>query len=165
MSTRFHTALRMALVAVLGSAAWASQAATTTANFQVKMAVNKTCKVTAGAASDIDFGAQDAGATGLSQSSTITVRCTKTTPYTVGLLPGNTNTGGAGDMVNGEDKVPYQLRKTSATGAAWGNVSGNWLSGTGNGTDQSLTVWATVAEVPYVAPGSYVDTVTVTVTY
>jgi spore coat protein U-like protein len=41
---------------------------------------------------------------------------------------------------------------------------GNGVSGTGNGADQSLTVYVTVDDANY-APAVYSDTVTVTVNY
>lgn len=168
--------LATAAVALTSAAFAATNPATAT--FDVKLTVVKACSVTAGAGSTIDFGTQDADATNLSANNSISVTCSKGTAYTIGLTPGNNNTAGAGSMtaqnvapVTGNtDTVPYQLRRTSATGTAWGNTNtsgttvGNGVSGTGNGAAQSIPVYATVPSAN-VTPDAYKDTVTVTVRY
>ena len=68
------------------------------------------------------------------------------------------------------DSVPYQLRSAPGmTGTIWGNTAtsssvGNGVSGGGNGTAQSITVYATTPSANF-TPDSYADTVTVTVNY
>jgi spore coat protein U-like protein len=111
-----------------------------------------------------------------SNSNTISVNCSKTTPYYVGLAPSNANTAGAGVMASttapatNTDKVPYQLTSTAgAGGTIWGNTAtstavGNGVAGTGTGAAQSLTVYATAASANF-TPDSYADTVTVNVNY
>ena len=51
------------------------------------------------------------------------------------------------------------------TGANWGNTSGSWVSGTGSGAAQPLAVYGVLPAGQYVPPGSYTDTIAVTVTY
>ena len=41
----------------------------------------------------------------------------------------------------------------------------NWVSGTGNGSAQAITVYGQIPAAQYVTPGSYTDTITVSVTY
>ena len=53
----------------------------------------------------------------------------------------------------------------SYTGTNWGNASGSWVTGTGNGAAQTLTVYGVVAAGLYPTAGSYGDSVTVTLTY
>jgi len=65
----------------------AAMAATSGGSFQVLITVAKACSVTAGNASNIDFGTVNSSATGLVASSNISVTCSKTTPYNVGLMP------------------------------------------------------------------------------
>ncbi|MEJ1127976.1 spore coat U domain-containing protein [Variovorax sp. CCNWLW225] len=150
----------------------AAMAATSGGSFQVLITVAKACSVTAGNASNIDFGTVNSSATGLVASSNISVTCSKTTPYNVGLMPSNTNTAGAGVMSappGNPDTVAYQLRSVSATGPVWGNTAtpttvGNGVAGTGTGAAQVIPVFATVANAN-VTPGSYSDTVTVQVNY
>lgn len=171
--------LLIAVAASLASAAAFAATNPATATFDVKLTVLKACSVLAGASSDIDFGSQDSTATNLQNSNTISVTCSKNTPYTIGLTPGNSNTAGAGVMaaqnvapVTGNtDTVAYQLRSTAGlTGTVWGNTNsdgatvGNGVSGTGNGAAKSHTVYATVPNVN-VTPDAYKDTVTVTVRY
>ena len=115
----------------------------------------------------------------MSGSNTISVNCTKSTPYFIGLAPsaanGGTNSGSGamastGGVAGNTDKVAYQLRSTAgASGTVWGNTAttstvGNGVAGTGNGSAQSHTVYATVPSANYTAD-SYADTVTVTVNY
>lgn len=165
------TLLASALLALGGFAAGAGAAtnpATTT--FKVKLVVQKACSVSA---TDLDFGSQDSTATNFSASTngTVTVTCSKTTPYIVGLAPSNGNGSGAGAMSSAttSDTVAYQLYQDNA-GTVWGNTgtlaaAGNEVSGTGTGTAATaLPVYAKVANAN-VAPGTYSDTVTVNVTY
>lgn len=160
-----------AIFAVTATSAVLAATSPATATFQVLITVNKACSVIAGTASNINFGAVDSSATGLAASSNISVTCSKSTPYNIGLLPSNNNTAGAGVMspASGSDTVAYQLRSVSSTGNAWGSTAtstlvGNGVSGTGNGAAQTIPVFATVADAN-VTPGSYADTVTVQVNY
>ena len=169
--------LRAAVVAALVTGAASAQAANpATATFQVLITITKACTVTAGSASNINLGSVAATAVNTTGSNTISVNCSKTTPYYVGLAPSNANTAGAGTMVSttapatNTDKVPYQLTSTAgAGGTIWGNTAtstalGNGVAGTGTGTAQSLTVYATAASANF-TPDSYADTVTVNVNY
>ncbi|AGU49163.1 spore coat U domain-containing protein [Variovorax paradoxus B4] len=160
-----------AILAVTATSAVLAATSPATATFQVLITVNKACSVVAGTASNIDFGAVDSSATSLSASSNISVTCSKTTPYNVGLLPSNSDTTGAGEMspASGTDRVAYQLRSVSATGPVWGSTAtatdvGNGVAGTGTGVAQTIPVFATVADAN-VTPGAYADTVTVQVNY
>lgn len=146
---------------------------TVTGTFQVKITIRASCTVTAGAASDIDFGANLASATNLQAQNSIKVNCSKGTPYYVGLSPSNGNTAGAGVMTEtsgGTDTVAYQLRSTAGmAGTVWGNTAtassaGNGVGGAGSGADQSIPVYATVASANS-RPGGYADTVTISVHY
>ncbi len=123
------TLLRFILPCFAFSVIPAANAATATATFQVLITILKSCSVTAGASSNINLGSVNANATNTSGNSTISVNCSKTTPYFIGLAPSTANgggTGGAGAMssvanaATNTDKVPYQLNQTSATGPVWG---------------------------------------------
>lgn len=170
----------LTLVAAAFTSAALAATGPATATFQVLLTVTKACSVTAGAASNLNFGSQDPTTAGLAATNTFSVTCSKSTPYTVGLLPSNTNTSGAGVMkaqnvapVTGNtDTVPYQLRSTAgATGTIWGNTAtsaakGNGVGATGTGAAVSHTVYATIAgAATNVTPDSYADTVTVQVNY
>lgn len=165
------------LVAALAAATLFSghaMAEIATANFQVKITILKSCSVTAGSSSDIDLGSVLSTATNSPGSNTISVTCSKTTPYYIGLTPSNNSTAGAGEMSptvvgSNTDKVPYQLHSESATGPVWGNTAtttavGNGVSGVGTGAAQTHTVYAVAPGANY-TPASYADRVTVTVNY
>lgn len=152
-----------------------ANAAVANGTFQVLITVLKSCTVTAGSGSNINLGSVNANAGSTSGNNTISVNCSKTTPYFIGLAPSNANTLGAGTMasstnpVTNTDKIPYQLNQTSATGPVWGNTAttsavGNGVAGTGTGLAQTITVYATVANADF-TPDSYADTVTVNVNY
>ena len=199
----------MALTAAFGSA----QAAISNGTFNVTVKVTPTCRAVATntgqaavisndtptlAGADINFGTQVAddantainvGNTG-GATNTITVRCSKKTPYTVGLTPGNNaSTSGSGIMKGGivalgnTDTVPYQLYKpTIAAGVPgapastnqWGNVTSgagaNVVALQGNGLAAvnavRIPVYATLpANSLDVTPDRYQDQVTVTLTW
>lgn len=169
----------LAAGAIVASITPAAHAATATGSFQVQIEIQKSCTVTAGAGSDINVGSVASTATNSAGSNTISVTCTKSTPYFIGLAPsaanGGTNSGSGamastGGVAGNTDKVSYQLRSTAGTsGTVWGNTAttstvGNGVAGTGNGSAQSHTVYATVPSANYTAD-SYADTVTVTVNY
>lgn len=153
-------------------------AVSTTGTFQVLINIQKSCTITAGSISNINFGTVNGSATNTSGSNTISVNCSKSTPYYIGLAPSTANGGnttGAGAMssvlnsATNSDKVPYQLNQTSATGPVWGNTAtstavGNGMAGTGTGLAQVLTVYATAASANF-TPDNYADTVTVNVNY
>ena len=144
--------------------------------FKVQALVEANCKITP--PSDILFGTQPDTVTNLQGTTTTTklgVQCTRTTPYFIGLKPGNGNVNGAGVMYKGgvvgaPDQVPYQLRQASGMGAAiWGNTAtsvaaGNGVAGTGTGSVINYSIFATVPSAN-AAVGSYSDIVWITVNY
>jgi len=171
--------LATALLATAGLALPATAASPATATFQVLITIQKSCSVTAGAASNINLGTVNSTAVNTTGSNTISVTCSKTTPYYVGLAPSAANGGttiGSGAMSTADalagntDKVPYQLSSTAGpSGTPWGNTAtstsvGNGVAGAGTGLAQSLTVYATAASANF-TPDSYADTVTVNVNF
>ncbi len=158
----------LASVACGAFSATAAHAGTATDTFDVSVTITATCSATAGSGSNIDLGTHPSTDTNLGNSSTIAVKCSNTVPYRVNLTPSNGVNTGAGSLSPlgaGTDTVPYQLRSSAgANGIVWGNTSSNGVTGTGNGANQTLTVYATAPSANY-APDTYKDTVTVTVNY
>jgi spore coat protein U-like protein len=152
--------LAITLVSVPNSAF----ASTTTTSMAVSATVVNSCNVSA---NPLAFG-QYSGAA-LNVSTTISVTCNTGDTYSVGLNAG----GGTGATVtnrlmtlsSGSSTLAYSLLSGSFTGTNWGNSSGSWVSGTGNGSAQTLTVYGVVAAGLYPTAGSYGDSVTVTLTY
>jgi spore coat protein U-like protein len=139
-------------------------AATTTTTFAVTATVQATCIVSA---TPMAFGTY----TGLlaSTTSTVSVTCTNTTPYNVGLNAGLASgaTVTTRKMTGpGSALLGYDLFSDSARTVNWGQTIGtDTVTGTGNGSAQALTVYGQVAAGQYLAPGAYTDTITATVTY
>jgi spore coat protein U-like protein len=137
----------------------------------VQMVIAASCTVSA---TTLDFGTQtliDINSN-IDATATLTVTCTNTQPYNVGLDAG-LHDGGSGinarKMQIGatSDRVNYQLYSDSAHTTVWGNtVSTDTVAGTGSGDGQAITVYGRVPSGqtnPKV--GTYNDTITVTVTY
>ena len=151
-----------------------------TATFQVLMKINKSCTVAAGAGSNIQLGpvaGVDANAAvGTTGTNNFSVTCSNTTVYNMALQSSNNaSTAGQGTLkgvaAGNTDTLTYQLHSGSAAGPIWGNSGvtattvGNGLGGVGNGTAQSIPVYAavTAAAPSIVTPDNYSDTVTVSV--
>lgn len=167
---------KLALIAIgtyaVAAAAAAPNPATTT--FQVLFKVNNSCSV---AATNLDLGVQESTGTVITAASTgsVTVTCTKKTPYTIGMLPSNANAAGAGVMAaqnvapttGNSDTVSYALYSNLAMTSVWGNTVGtNTVAGTGTGAAQpAVTVYGKVTSTVNVTADNYADTVTVNVAY
>jgi spore coat protein U-like protein len=154
---------------VLG--AGVAQSASTTTTFAVTATVNSTCAATATA---LPFGAYTPGTGALTNNSTISVKCTKNTPYTVALNAGTT-TGGAFTqrlMASGTNTLQYNLYTTAAFGTVFGDGTGATATSAGTGagvaTANTVTVYGQLLDSTAnqaAVPGAYSDTITVTVTY
>lgn len=136
----------------------------------VQANVVNACTVSAGA--KLDLGSVIGSATNITGNTSVTVNCPVGTAYYIGLLPSNGNTAGAGIMSGtgtNADHVPYQLRSLTTTGPIWGNTAtsttiGNGVSGIGNGTIRTLTIYAAVSSANF-NPDAYSDLITVYVNY
>ncbi|WP_252145783.1 Csu type fimbrial protein [Yokenella regensburgei] len=134
--------------------------------FNVTATVVKQCNVSY--ANNVSFGSVTASQSNITSFNTLGVACTSNTPYTIGLVPSNSNTAGSGAMKgtgSNTDTVPYQLSSTAGpSGTVWGNTAQNTVAGTGTGSTVAYTVYGTVPSANY-TPDSYSDTVTINVTY
>jgi spore coat protein U-like protein len=143
-----------------------ASAATATSSFNVTMTIQGQCTVAS--ATNLQFGTVGVLANPVTASSTIGVQCTNTTPYNVGLNAG-LGTGATvttRKMTGGGTTVNYTLYRDAGYTQIWGiTVGTDTVSGTGTGAVQNLTVYGQVPAQTTPAPGSYTDTVQVTVTY
>jgi spore coat protein U-like protein len=104
----------------------------------------------------------------INSTSTISVTCTNTTPYHVGLNAGLATgaTVTTRKMQNGENLLSYSLYSDSGHGTNWGNDSGTgWKAGAGTGAVQTLTVYGQLPAGLPPTPGNYTDTIVATITY
>ena len=152
----------IASLALLGTST-VGLAATAPATFAVTATVQATCLISA---SPLAFGVYTGVAIAI--NTTITVTCTNTTAYDVGLDPGTyaaatvTTRRMTGPAAAG---LPYALFQDVPHAVNWGNSTGSWEHGTGNGAAQVITVYGQIAAGLFVTPGSYADTITATVNY
>lgn len=137
-----------------------------TATFDVTMQIVADCTISA---SGMDFGqSQGILSAAVNAQSTISVTCTNTTPYNVGLNAG-TGTGSSGTTRfmsgTGGNTSTVQFALTQALGTTpWGDTQGtNTMGGTGTGALQTLTVYGEVPAQATPAPDTYKSTITATV--
>lgn len=164
MSMKVATCLFALGILASGPTSTPAKAATLTTSFGVSVTVQASCLVTA---SSMTFGTYSGAA--VNATSTVSVTCTNSTPYNVGLSAGMA-TGSIVDTRKmtgpGSATLGYALASNSQGTVNWGQTVGtDTVAGTGNGSTQALTVRGQIPAGQYVAPGSYSDSVTVTVTY
>jgi len=160
--TRVMAAVLAAVIPFTGAHA----ASPNTAKFDVTMTVVPDCTVTA---ASIDFGTTGLISTAMNGQSNLTVTCTNTTPYNVGLDAG-TGAGSsgttrymAGSKGGNTDTVKLNLYRTPGAGL-WGNTAGSdTQAGTGNGEKQTLTVYGEIPVQNSPTPDSYKSQITATV--
>lgn len=169
LATKFKHFLRLGLgfvaASTLGLASFPAVPATADSTIGVTSTVQATCLNTA---TPLAFGTY----TGVLApgTATVTITCTNTTPYNVGLSAGlgtaATVTTRALTGTVGGAQLHYVLTSDAAYSVNWGlTVASDTVAGTGNGAAQTLTVYGQVAAGQYIAPGAYTDTITATVTY
>ncbi len=163
VSTRVSAAI--AALMMLGMGGASAQTVDTT-TFQVRATVVPVCTIQA---NNVDFGTYNAAvAAPTDATSTITVRCTLSTPFRV-LLNGGSATGGTimnRMMSNGTNQVGYQLFVDNARTSVWGDgAQGVSHSGVGTGVATALTVFARMSPNQFVQAGVYTDLVTATLEY
>jgi spore coat protein U-like protein len=139
------TLVLLAAGAALPQAALAGTATTT---LGVSLTINAGCNV---ASSPVGFPAQTVLASAVNQSGSISVTCTNTTPYNVGLDKG----AGSGASVSNR----------LMTGPSSATVAYGLYQDSGNGNAQTLNVYGQIGSQTTPQPGAYADTVNVTVTF
>lgn len=170
MINKLSIAMRSALPAAilgglaLGLTSMPAAASTATATFLVSTSVAATCTVST---TPLSFGSYTGVLSQATASGTFT--CTNTTPYNVGLSAGlaagatvtsRKMTGPAGALLS------YSLFSDSGRTVNWGvTINTDTVAMVANGLGQTLTVYGQIPAGQYFAPGTYSDTVTVTVTY
>lgn len=115
--------------------------------------------------------------TPLKSTGTVTVSCNAilpgTAPVTVQLGPGASGSFAARHLVSGAGVLGYNLYLDAADTQTWGDGTGGSLTDSLNVTitnffgsgKSSATIYALMPALQDVAPGSYSDTITVTINY
>lgn len=140
-----------------------------TATFTTKVIIGASCTISA---PTIDFGNLTSLTPVQNLAGSLLATCTNGAPYTIALNGGTTtgNTIAARKMsLNGAGAgvVTYQLYRDTGPTNVWGDgTAGNvTYSGSGNGSAQTVPVYAQLPSQATPASGIYKDTVTVTVSF
>jgi spore coat protein U-like protein len=152
-------------LALSGTCAQIGNTNATSAPFTVSASYSATCGVSA---STLNFGTAGVLNAALDGSSTLTSTCSATTPYTIGLNGGNASASDPTQrkMSKSAETITYGLYRDAARSQAWGGTAGvNTAAGTGSGLGQAFTVYGRVPTQITPSPGTYADTIVVTVTY
>jgi len=152
----------------------AQGATTQNSSFTVSVQVQATCTISAAPLAFPNPGALTANT---DQSSQITIICTSTTPYTVGLDNGLNFSGGTRRMKDtgaGTTFVNYGLYTDTGRTNAWTTTTSTTTCtgganscaiGQGTGQSQTINVYGRIPSQTAPAPATFQDTVTATVTY
>lgn len=157
----------LCLTAFAGLSIATSNAATQTGNVAVAVTIRATCTV---ATTAISFGVVPNLNANRQANGVVTVRCTNTVPYAIGLgsgLYGASVTTRKLKHIIGAQIVNYNIFRNAARTLNWGNTVGtDTVAGTGNGAAQNVTVRGRIPGPQVVTSlGTYNDTVQVVVTY
>jgi len=155
------------LTAANGTSASCTTITSNSANisFTTTATVADDCTLSVGS---LNFGSVSSLSSSVAATATITLQCVNGDAYTVGLNAGTGSgaTVSARLMTSGSNTVTYSLYQNNTHTTVWGNTVGtNTEAGTGSGSTQTLTVYGLVPAQTWSAPGTYTDTVVVTVTY
>ena len=172
MLTTTATGARAARLFLFASAMAAFPAAaladTANADLTVEATVQANCTVST---SELDFGTVNplSGAN-VNGTGGITVTCTNGTGWTASADVGDGSGANysARRLTSGSNTLNYNLYTDGTYATVWGDDSGatDLLSGTGNGSAQNRTVYGRIGSGQTSAsPGSYSDTVSVTISY
>ncbi len=141
-------------------------AATTTATFNAQIIIIEDCDIVS--ASNLDFGTEGVLASNVDATATLSVQCTNSTTYNIGLDAGS----GAGattttrKMSNGLQTVDYQMFTDPGRTNNWGDSIGtDTVAATGTGLAQNYTIYGRVPPQSTPSANTYTDTVTITVTF
>jgi spore coat protein U-like protein len=157
------------LIAAVGSV----EAATTTTTFNVSATVAANCLASATA---LNFGTYTPAAGNVISNTTVSVRCTRNTAFTVALNGGSTTGGTISQrlLTDGSgNSLQYNLYRDAAFTLLFGDgTTGTTAGGTGNGMAPASAVAVSVyGQLPDTATnqsspaGTYTDVINVTVTY
>lgn len=144
----------------------ASFATSVTSTFTTQVTIAAACTINS--AATLNFGSQGVLTANADQTATLQIQCTNTTNYNIGLDAGT----GAGatvavrKMTSGANAVNYSVYSDSGHTTVWGNTVGtDTVAAAASGASQSFTLYGRIPAQTTPAPGTYSDTVTVTIMY
>ncbi|KAA0970608.1 spore coat protein U domain-containing protein [Aureimonas fodinaquatilis] len=139
--------------------------ARSTTSFNVSARVESQCSVTA---APLNFGTTGVIRTAIDAATNLSVQCTPGTTYRITLDGGRTAATNPAQRrmqaPNGR-QVVYGLYRNAARTQPWGETAADLLTGSGDGTIQSVPIFGRVPPQVTPPPSVYTDTVLVTITY
>lgn len=138
-------------------------ASTATSTFQVTATMQATCKV---AVTSLAFGTYHGTQNDVTAS--VSATCTSTTPYTISVDAGLHSAGSYQWNMTGpaSQLLGYRLYRDAARTLLWGSTAGtDTVAGTGNSGTQTITIYGRIPALQFPTPGSFLDTVVVSLTY
>lgn len=169
----FNKTLQTATLLALGgfAAMSANAVSPATSSFGVSMEVDSICTVNA-PPTDVVFAKTEAGkaTTAVNATTNLILNCSKGAIATIGLTPESSGLeDGTGYMLGGVgslEKVHYKLTSDSAGDTAWGTTTTVSTAAFADyATAISTPIYLTVTSDADVTPGSYSDTIDISVTY
>ena len=163
MRIRIHTALLIGLfLSPILTASAVSATTTVGADMTVSLTITPECVITS--LPDMTFASTGVISVDITTSVDLKVQCTNTTSYDIGL-----DAGAAAAVANRQlgSTIDYNLYTDSGHTTVWGNtIATDTVTSAGTGDEQTFTIYGLVPGPQTTpAPGSYTDTVHVTVTY
>jgi len=123
----------------------------------------------------LNFGTTSLLTSNIDATGTINAQCNNSLPYSIGLDNGSNASGSQRRMKQGSSNfVNYDLYTDSGRASAWTTTTsttsctggtGTCITNTGTGASQPITVYGRVPSQSSTSPGTYSDTVLVTVTF
>ncbi|HEY1141234.1 MAG TPA: spore coat U domain-containing protein [Lysobacter sp.] len=142
-------------------------AATRTATFTVNASIVSDCTIVS--APNLDFGTIGVQNVAYYGTSTFVIACTPGTVYSIALDAGSVSgsTITTRTLSGPGNNMSFNLYRDAGYTQVWGVTSGtDTAGGTGNGTNQSYTIYGRIYAMQTTkAPGTYSTTITATVTY
>jgi spore coat protein U-like protein len=138
---------------------------TASTSFSATATVLSSCNVNA---TSVNFGSSGILSGPADAQGSLSIQCSPSLPYTISLSGGNSNATDPTQrkMSFSSANVTYGLYRDAARTLPWGSTIGtNTTSGTGTGVTQAQTVYGRVAAQTTPTPGTYTDSVVVTVGY
>ena len=126
-------------------------------------------------ATTLNFGTTSLMTSNLDATTAVSAQCSNSLPYSIGLDNGSNASGSQRRLKQGASNfINYNLYTDSGHTSAWTTTTsttsctggtGTCITGTGTGSTQSITVYGRVPPQSSQAPGTYSDTVVVTLTF
>jgi len=146
------------------AAACSSIVSSTALSFAVNATVPSSCSATA---TNLNFGSVSSFSNPIDAASAIQVLCTNSTPYHVRL-----NAGASGldatqrSMTFGSNAISYDLFRDASRSLRWGSADGvDTVGGIGTANSAGHTVYGRIPAQARKPPGTYTDTVVVTISF